>query len=60
MKKVFKKTFKTLVACAIILFVATLVSLFLNVIQYFCPTLYWIIGIVILILAGYLFGNIFR
>ena len=60
MKKVFKKIFKTFVACVIILLVATFVSLFLNIIQHFCPTLYWIIGIVILILTGYLFGNVFR
>ena len=60
MKKVFKKIFKTFVACVIILLVATFVSLFLNIIQYFCPTLYWIIGIVVLLVAGYLFGNVFR
>ncbi len=59
MKKVLKKIFKMLVASVIILFVATIVSLILNIIQHFCPTLYWIIGIIILLVAGYLFGNVF-
>ena len=60
MKKVLKKIFKMLVASVIILLVATIVSLVLNVIQHFAPTLYWIIGIIILLVAGYLFGNVFR
>ena len=60
MKKVVKKIFKMLVASVIILCVATIVSLLLNIIQHFFPTLYWIVGIVILLVAGYLFGNIFR
>ena len=60
MKKVFKKIFKTFVACVIILLVAIFVSLFLSIIQYFCPTLYLIIGIIILLVEGYLFGNVFR
>ena len=60
MKKIIKQICKMLVASVIILFVATIVSLLLNIIQHFCPTLYWIIGIVILLVAGYLFGNVFR
>ena len=60
MKMVLKKIFKMLVASIIILFVATIVSLILNLIKYFCPALFWIIGIIILLVAGYLFGNVFR
>lgn len=60
MKKVFKKIFKMFVASVIILLVATIVSLVLNVIQHFAPTLYWIIGIIMLLVLGYLFGNGFR
>lgn len=59
MKRYLKKIFKMLVASVIILFVATIVSLILNIIQHFCPTLYRIIGIIILLVAGYLFGNVF-
>ena len=60
MKKVLKKIFKMFVASVIILLVATIVSLVLNIIQHFAPTLYWVIGIIILLVAGYLFGNVFR
>ena len=60
MKKVLKKIFKMLVASVIILFVATIVSLVLNLIRHFCPTLYWVIAIIILLVAGYLFGNVFK
>lgn len=60
MKKIFKKIFKALVASIIILLVATIISLVLNLIQHFCPTLYWVIGIVALLVIGYLFGNMFR
>ena len=60
MKKILKKIFKALVASIIILLVATIVSLVLNLIQHFCPTLYWVIAIIILLVAGYLFGNVFK
>ena len=57
MKKVLKRIFKMLVASAIILFVVTIVSLVLNLIQHFCPTLFWIIVMIILLVAGYLLWN---
>ena len=60
MQKVLKKIFKALVASIIILLVATIISLVLNLIQHFCPTLYWVIAIIILLVTGYLFGNVFR
>lgn len=60
MQKVLKKIFKMLVASIIILFVATIVSLVLNLIQHFCPILFFIIGMIILLIAGYLFGNVFE
>lgn len=60
MKKVLKKIFKTLIASVIILLSATIVSLFLNIIQDFCPTLYLIIGIIVLLSAGYLSMIVFK
>lgn len=60
MKNVIKKICKTFVATVIILFVAIIISLLLIIAKYLCPTLYWIIGIVALLVAGYLFGSIFR
>ena len=59
MKRYLKKILKMLVAGVIILFVATIVSLGLNLIQHFCPKLFLIIGVIILLVAGYLFGNVF-
>ena len=60
MKKVLKKIFKTLIASVIILLSATIVSLFLNIIQDFCPTLYLIIEIIVLLSAGYLSMIVFK
>ena len=60
MKKILKKIFNMLVASVIIFFVAIIISLILILIQHFCPTLYWVIAIIVLLVAGYLFGNVFK
>lgn len=54
---IFKKIFKMLAASVNILFIGFVTVLVLNLIEYFCPVLYWIIGIGVLFVAGYLFGN---
>lgn len=60
MKMIFKKIFKMLAASTSILFIGFVTVLVLNLIEYFCPVLYWIIGIGVLFVAGYLFGNEFK
>ena len=60
MKMIFKKIFKMLAASVNILFIGFVTVLVLNLIEYFCPVLYWIIGIGVLFVAGYLFGNEFK
>lgn len=57
---ILKKIFKTLAASISILFIGFVTVLVLNLIEYFCPVLYWIIGIGVLFIAGYLFGNEFK
>ena len=60
MKMILKKIFKMLAASTSILFIGFVTVLVLNLIEYFCPVLYWIIGIGVLFIAGYLFGNEFK
>jgi hypothetical protein len=60
MKIIFKKFFRTLVACAIILLVGIVITSLINLIEYFCPILSWIISIGIFLITGYLFGNDFE
>lgn len=57
---ILKKIFKMLAASTSILFIGFVTVLVLNLIEYFCPVLYWIIGIGVLFIAGYLFGNEFK
>ena len=60
---IFKKIFKMLAASVNILFIGFVTVLVLNLIEYFCPVLYWIIGIGVLFVVflplGRLSGAVF-
>ncbi len=60
MKVIMKKIVRMIVASIIILFVGVVISLILNIIEHCAPILFWIMGVVILLFTGYIFGNKFE
>lgn len=57
MNNILKKLFKMLATSIVIFCLALVGTLILNVIKHFCPILFWIIGISMLLFGGYFFGN---
>ena len=60
MNNIFKKIFRTIIASVIIFCIALVIEFILNIIEFFCPVLSWIIVIGIILFAGYFFGNGFN
>ena len=59
MKTILKKMFRTLAASAIILIVGTFISLLINLLAEYCPAIFAIFAVFLLLFVGYIWGNKF-
>lgn len=59
MKTIIKKIFRTLITSMIILVVGTFVTLLINLLAHYCPVIFAIFAVAVLLVTGYLFGNEF-
>ena len=57
MKNVMKKILRTLIATLILLIISTIVTLVIKLLSAFCPVLFIIFSICILLCCGYIWGN---
>ena len=58
MKNVMNKVFRRLIAILILFIVASILELVRHILFYFCPVLYVIIVICVILFAGYFYGNV--
>ena len=58
MKNVMNKVFRTLIAILILFIVISIIELVFHILLYFCPVLYVIIVICVILFAGYFYGNV--
>lgn len=59
MKMTLKKIFRILITSIIIFVVGAFVSLLINLLAHYCPIVFVIFALIVLLVAGYIFGNEF-